>query len=303
MAEIVLETGEGVGNANSYVSVGQTTAYLWQRGNLDVWNNASQDDRSSACINATAYIDKVWGQRFKGRKEFLDLARSSWSVLQMLQEGSGNNITIDGTTYLFRTSTPTNAYDVFSGGTPQASAENLDAAINDSEPGSGKYGPGTVEHPTCSSLWTDGDSVYVSADDPGEAGNDIVTISSNETRAVWANGTLLYGSDGEEQPLEFPRINLYTRAGQLVDGMPLQLLQATSEYAVRYLEALETILPDPVIDPTGRAVTEQSEKVGPIETTTKWTDNDAIANIIRPYPEADKLLQEYLFPLGRVFRG
>jgi hypothetical protein len=101
-----------------------------------------------------------------------------------------------------------------------------------------------------------------------------------------------------EQALSFPRIS------SEFDEMPVALLRACCEYALRAIPSL--LLPDPKIDPTGKGLERVRKRVGPIETETRYQYQGAgtIATIIRPYPAADGLLKDLIYPSGgRVIRG
>lgn len=93
------------------------------------------------------------------------------------------------------------------------------------------------------------------------------------------------------QPLGFPRLNLYDRAGQLVEGIPTNLKKATAEYALRALS--NELLPDPTTEANGAVVAGVRQKVGPIETETTYQATMGV-RLLKPYPAADRLLSEYV---------
>jgi hypothetical protein len=68
---IVVEDGTGLVNANSYASVADADAYFTDRGNT-AWGLATSDDKSSALINATDYIDTTNAGKWVGCVEFPD---------------------------------------------------------------------------------------------------------------------------------------------------------------------------------------------------------------------------------------
>lgn len=103
----------------------------------------------------------------------------------------------------------------------------------------------------------------------------------------------------EVQALSFPREGIRDRDGYKVEGIPTRLKQAISEYALRASDA--ALLPDPTVDPSGRPIVEFSEKVGPIEESTRFQEGGSQV-ILRPYPAADRLIADYVFPAGRTFR-
>ena len=88
-----------------------------------------------------------------------------------------------------------------------------------------------------------------------------------------------------DQALAFPRV-----ADSFVE-MPEALKRACCEYALRALGSV--LLPDPYIDKTGQGLERVREKVGPIETETRYQyqGRGTVPTIIRPYPFADSLLR------------
>lgn len=97
------------------------------------------------------------------------------------------------------------------------------------------------------------------------------------------------------QALLFP-IDLY-------DGMPVNILKATSEYALRAKSG--PLAPDPTTNATGMAVTETAKKVGPLETKTKFASSGAgsMPARFKPYPAADALMVEFLNSGSSVIRN
>lgn len=66
MPTIVLETGVGLANANSYASRAEGDAYADTRLNATSWTGASDDDKDRALIQATRTIDQEF--QFNGYK-------------------------------------------------------------------------------------------------------------------------------------------------------------------------------------------------------------------------------------------
>lgn len=91
----------------------------------------------------------------------------------------------------------------------------------------------------------------------------------------------------EDQALQFPIHDEDDPDAEQVD-LPNKLKQATCEYALRALSA--TLAPDPVVDDSGLLVTSKTEKVGPIEESTTYSDARAVQPF-KPYPAADMLLR------------
>jgi len=160
-----VEDGTGVAGANAYIAVAYADAYFTDRG-VTAWTG-SNEVKQAAIIKATDYIETRWGDRFKGRPEFLD----------------------------------------------------------------------------------------------------------------------------PRQPLGFPRLCLYDRAGQLVEGIPDKLMKATAEYALRALSG--ELMPDPTTDASGAMIAGNRQKVGPIETEVTYAASMGVRTL-KPYPAADKLLSEYV---------
>lgn len=100
-----------------------------------------------------------------------------------------------------------------------------------------------------------------------------------------------------EQALPFPR------SGVGPFGMPVPLLRATCEYAVRAKNG--PLAPDIEVDDTGRAVAGKTEKVGPIEDSVTYATSGpgASLSLFRPYPAADILLKGLIQRGTRVIRA
>lgn len=106
------------------------------------------------------------------------------------------------------------------------------------------------------------------------------------------------GAAGAPQALSFPRLNLFSRDGYQISGVPLRLQQAMAEYSDRARIAL--LQPDPVTDPTGRAVVAKQTTVGPITTHIQYEPGAGISTMVKPYPAADGLLAEYVRAAGAM---
>lgn len=63
---IIVETGEGLPNAQTYVSVEEATEYNTLMGNT-IWSE-SADKQETALARATQTVDAVWGSKFLSRK-------------------------------------------------------------------------------------------------------------------------------------------------------------------------------------------------------------------------------------------
>lgn len=300
----VVETGAGVVNANAYAGESYIRTYLRERGLATTWDAASVANRDAAIIAATQYIDIRWGPRFLGRKEFIDLDKPAegWLRLLTITGLEGTTITI-GTTVYTLTATLSSAFDVQIGADAAATVVSLVHAINLTGTPGTDYEASTTIHPDVTGYDDEDGYFHVEAKVAGPDGNDIVLATSDDTETLVNVGTatLVNGEEGVEQPLEWPRINVLTRAGTYTDGVPDRVKQACAEYAYRALAA--QLFADPTIDASGRTVVEQEDKVGPISTRTRFEEGAALSHLIKPYPAADRLLAEYVSPAGGVIRG
>jgi hypothetical protein len=64
---LVVETGVGLANANSYASLEDSEAYFADRGDT-VWAAADDEDKKAALIRATQAVDDMGNGRFLGTK-------------------------------------------------------------------------------------------------------------------------------------------------------------------------------------------------------------------------------------------
>lgn len=104
--------------------------------------------------------------------------------------------------------------------------------------------------------------------------------------ARWFNvfrGTLV----SETQPLSFPR--RYLTADSV---MPIPLLKATAEYALR--ASIAPLAPDITYDETNRLYTKKVEEVGPIKEEYSFTGSDSQPSRWRAYPAADIFIASLL---------
>jgi len=106
---------------------------------------------------------------------------------------------------------------------------------------------------------------------------------------------------GLTQPLSWPRAYVYLH-GSVVEGLPIQLVRATHEYAKIALESPEGLAPNPGgYDATRQIVNTTIVKVGPVEKHQKYEAGSG-ANL-RTYPYADGLLAELISGSGGVVRN
>lgn len=294
---LIIETGAGVQDANSYVSTSYIDTYLTERdrGTENGWDTATAPQKEAALIKATQYIDHRFGGRFKGTKLTTFSGRYSEGIVEFSGLPSDTEtIIIGNTTYTFVTtlSTLTSQNQVLIAADAAGMAANLVSAIT-RDGSTGVYSDNVLINQDATAMVnSDVDTtIELTARQAGTSGDDIVlsTAATNVTVTGMLNG-VDYGS----QRLEFPRAGLFDRSGKQVLGIPQQLKWATCEYAIRANDA--ELWFDPVIDASGRSVT--AEKIGPIETV--FSEGAAINNPVKPYPAADYLLSAYLKPAGVV---
>lgn len=115
-------------------------------------------------------------------------------------------------------------------------------------------------------------------------------------RFRWKGSRLL----PETQALDWPRCGVYTLDGVYIEGLPVELVRATYEYARRSLSS--ELVPDPTVDASGVTVVGKREKVGPIETEVSFSGSSS--STFRPWPAADRLVRHLVYPEGgRVYRA
>lgn len=104
---------------------------------------------------------------------------------------------------------------------------------------------------------------------------------------------------GEPQFPDVPQALSFPRTGIGSDGVvPQDVQKAVAEYALRALSG--TLAPDPVVT-VGPAVESVRQKVGPIETETRYGNAGSVSSVeFKPYPAADLLLRPYLRGAGMV---
>lgn len=128
----------------------------------------------------------------------------------------------------------------------------------------------------------------------------------------------------EDQTLSWPRVGAYYPGGWIIDGLPLEVERATSEYAIRICDLGElapdapravgpqdfadtdasSSQPDNAAQASG-SVTYKREKVGPLEEETRYntmpvTSATGPTSWIPSYPGADLHLRRLLKPGGQT---
>lgn len=104
------------------------------------------------------------------------------------------------------------------------------------------------------------------------------------------------------QGLSFPRLHIYDAYGCEIEGVPEKTLQrAVAEYALRALTA--ALMPDPARPETGTSgpVTALREKVGPVESETRYAFGLVTPAMIS-MPAADRLVRQLIWQQGGVYR-
>lgn len=107
--------------------------------------------------------------------------------------GNGETVTIDATTYTWRTTLTTAAYDVLIGASASASIDNLISAINRTGAAGTAYSEATTAHATVTAEAGAGDTMTATASTAGEDGNSIVTTTTMASGS-WGDVTLTGGS-------------------------------------------------------------------------------------------------------------
>ena len=73
----IVETGAGISNANSYVSVEDADTYFADREDPADWTGADTARKEAAIIAATSYLDNKFRLRWSGRRSF-EIQALSW---------------------------------------------------------------------------------------------------------------------------------------------------------------------------------------------------------------------------------
>ncbi len=290
---LVLETGSGVRLANSYLVATFVTTYLNDRGRSseNSWNSIGPAAQDAACIAGSDYIDTRWGRRFMGSREFsFNLAKAQAQFSLTGLPVAAETLTIGSKTYTFVVVLTTlGADEIVIGADAASMVDNIIAAINSAGGEGIVYSDFLQSNSSAEAQEVEGvpTSILLTVLNGGASGND-TPLSETATNLTLDTPTFVNGLDGGSQPMEFPRRSLFDQDGRRVLGIPQNLKFAAAEYAVR--AAATPLFTDPVVDATGRVVTEKFEKVGPIEERTKYQDSSTLSQLIKPYPAADRLL-------------
>jgi len=279
----LVEDSSGVKGATAYATVQEFKDYYTDRavsGALALTDPQIQ----AALIAATDYIDTRWGLKLKGMRRFLSLlSRSAYTLTA--QPSDGETVTVGTAVATFKTTATLDTHAEI-GDTLYDTLCNLATALSAAAAAAdGEVADFWFPDPDAATL-----VVYVLYD-----GLATTTTAANGSFSA-ATST---GSSRNQQPLQFPRTGLRDQTGELITRIPANLKAATFEYAYRASSA--ALAPDPTVDATGGKVIGTRKKVGPIETETTYSA-DATITITKPYPAADRLLQEYVKGTGGVVR-
>lgn len=258
--ELVLETGAGLPNANTYATLETGDAYWLARGSPAAWTDA----KASATLTLSA------------------------------QPTAGDFVVIDGVAYTF-TSSLSSTYDVKIGATLSATILNLACAINGG-PGDGvRFWSGTPAHSSVAVTTSPTDSVLtVEAKVGGILGNEFETDASlTEPFNGWNSTTLKGGKDSraqalvnatayvddymrgrvsgtprsEAQALVLPRYSLFDANGNSVDDATAFGVVGSVVCELALIDAQSPLAPT---ETTTAAIKRERKKVGTLETDVEY---------------------------------
>lgn len=299
---LILEDGSGVAGANSYILAAFVTSYLADRNRSteNNWNTASAAIQAASCVAATDHVENKIRERVRGSAFFTDisLARATWSPAQ--QPADTETVTIGAQVYRF-VATLALSGDVLIGDSLSESIDNLVYAVTaDADQAGTAFHASTPVNDDASAVAFIDDSMVALSKIAGTAGNAIA-VDSSQAANPWLNSAVFLTGGSDiivPQALSFPRRGLYNRDAVLLEGIPLQLKYACAEYSVRARSIV--LAPDPTADAAGGDVTSLREKVGPIETETRYTAGTYGSGKLPNYPAADRLLEPFLRPKGAI---
>jgi len=302
---LIVENGTGVAGANSFVIATFVSSYLADRNRAteNGWASGSEAaEEDAACVGATDYIENRFRTLFNGIKQYSDISLARSTLELTANALDTETVVVGSVTYTFRAALAA-ANDVLIGVSAAASVVNLTDAINANAntSGVGFHADTVANLDAGAQLYTD-NRLLAFGLLTGTADNTVATTTT-VTGASWNFATLHGGTDIiAPQPLSFPRVGLIDPDGNSIEGMPLRLLYATAEYAVRDRSTTTVLAPDPTVDPIGGTITSLRERVGPIETETQYLAGTANSGTLPAYPAADRLLADLISQPG-VIRG
>ncbi len=130
-----------------------------------------------------------------------------------------------------------------------------------------------------------------------DRGIDVSSFSAAEKQQAIVRATdyldSFYGARYAGYQLRRLQGTLFPRGGvtSWLRGLPPALRQATYSMTNRALNLPAGLMPDPTFDATGQRVLEATDKVGPLETTRKYSEAYTSGQLAREYPEITKMLQ------------
>ncbi len=301
VSALILENGAGVRNANSYVTAAFVDTYLADRGREEenLWSDFTAVAKGQFCVAATDYVETRYSELFVGVRKFsFDMLSAEGSLVFTGLPVAAETFLLGDVTYTFVSSLTGVKNEILIGADSIATALNThDALTADTNFEGITFGDDTVINRYVEAVYDDASAIALTSEATGEGGNDTIFSGTVTNLTITA---FTGGEDGGSQPLSFPRLHLFDKTGNAVQGIPRKLKEAASEYAVRAAAAI--LLPDPSTDDFGGTIKQKTEKVGPIEETTVWDPGSMGSRLLKPYPAADKLLQSYILAGGRVTR-
>lgn len=290
MSLLVVETGAGLPNSNSYMTVAEATTYHTNKGNQALW------------------VDKP-----------------ATATLEMYNlPVDGDEVYINGSsTYVFRT-TIVDGDEVAIGTTVAEALRNLAAAINRN----GQFRvwhSATVVNPNVSAAVV-GSTMVVTAKTGGTVGNSITVDTSMDPPNRFTTPTLTGGDDTRERALMAATnyldnqygsrwVERRTHQDQALDwprafvqdgdsfAIGSDVIPQVIKNAVGYLSLLalqgEVLMPDQAA--SDRSVTSKSIKVGPIEKSVSYGSGGASPQ--KKYREVEQLINQFLNPSTRIWRA
>lgn len=290
MITLVVETGAGLANANSYGSLESADAY---------WSLRSES-------------------RWADEKATVTLALSE-------QPTDGETFTIDGKEYTLEAALTESDGHIHIGASVTETQRNIVRAINRGDGAGTRYAAATTEHPSVSAAEFADNECVLTAKEGGEAGNllavsetfdSVVNRFSATTmsggvdtkKQALVEGTqaldLLYHSrwkglrKKESQALDFPRTGLTDRDGFYISesSIPLRLQEACFEMALRNIISEDGLIPDNA----EHGIAAESVRVGPISESIKYIGSKPSGTLFK---KVDRLLADLVEENTRMERG
>lgn len=300
---VIIETGAGVRNANSYVDAAWVTAYLTAENhpNLADWV-AAAGDQDAAVVASGRYLQKRFGHRFRGTPEFNFEAVNAVGYINVAgQPADADALTVGSTTYTFRTAltVPDVRNEIVIGADADGTAANIVAALErDTALAGTAFSESTLANREVGAVAA-GALITLTATDPGLSGNLIeLTAAAPITTTAMADG-----EDEGPQRLALPRRGLRDTDGRLRLGIPYEAKAAQAEYAARATTS-NVLIRDPSTDErTGGLIKRELVEAGRkgVVTETEYQDGSSLhERLVVPYPAADLMLAPLLKPIGVV---